>query len=52
MWCWRRMQKWSDNVINEQALERIGERNTLINNILRRKPNWVGHFLRINCLSA
>ena len=28
MWCWRRMEKikWSEKVINEQILERIGEK--------------------------
>jgi len=40
-WCWRRMEKiqWSDKVNNEQVLERIGDRTTLLNNILRRKAN-------------
>ena len=42
--------KWSEKVANEEALERIEEKNTLINNILRRKANWIGHILRRNCL--
>jgi hypothetical protein len=29
--------KWSEKVANEKALERIGEKRTLVNNILRRK---------------
>ena len=37
-------------VTNEQVLERIGEKRTLLNNVLRRKANWIGHFLRRNCL--
>ena len=39
MWCWRRMEdiKCSEKVTNEQVLERIGEKRTLVNNILRRK---------------
>ena len=41
---------WSEKVTNEQVLERIGEKRTLINNILRRKVNWIGHILRRNCL--
>ena len=51
MWCWRRMKKikWSGKVTNKQVLGRIGER-TLLNNILRRKANWIGHILRRNCL--
>ena len=34
---------------NEQVLERIGEKRTLLNNILRRKANWIGQILRRNC---
>ena len=41
--------KWSEKVSNEQVLERIGEKRTLLNNILRRKANWIGHILRRNC---
>ena len=36
-------------VTNKQVLERIGEKRTLLNNILRSKANWTGHILR-NCL--
>ena len=28
----------------------MGEKKTLLNNILRRKANWIGHIMRINCL--
>ena len=34
---------------SEQVLEGIREK-TLLNNILRRKVNWIGHILRRNCL--
>ena len=36
MWCWKRMEKikWSKKVTNEQALDRIGEKRTLLNNTL------------------
>ena len=49
MWCWRRMEKikWSDKVTNKQVLDRIGENRTFLNNILRRKANWI---LRTNYL--
>ena len=30
--------------------ERIGEKRTLRNNILRRNANWIGHILGRNCL--
>ena len=40
--------KWSEKVTNEQVLDHIGEKMTLLN-ILRRKSNWIGHILRRNC---
>ena len=50
--CWRRMEKikLSEKVTNEQVLDRIGEKRTLLNNILYRKANWIGQILRRNCL--
>ena len=42
--------KWSEKIINEQVFDRIGEKRTLINNILRRKANCIGHILRRTCL--
>ena len=42
--------KWSEKVTNEQVLDCIGEKRTLLNNIQRRKVNWIGHILRRNCL--
>jgi hypothetical protein len=52
MWCWRRTEKikWSEKVTNEQVLDHVGEKRSLLNNILRRKANWIGHILRRNCL--
>ena len=40
----------SEKVTNEQVLDRIGEKRTLLYNILRRKANWIGHILRRNWL--
>ena len=42
--------KCLEKVPNEQALDRTGEKRTLLNNILRRKTNWIDHILRKNCL--
>ena len=42
--------KWSEKVTNEQVLEHIEEKRTLLNNILHKKANLIGHILRINCL--
>ena len=36
------MSKCSEKVTNE-VLERIGEKRRVLNNILRRKVNWIGH---------
>ena len=51
MGCWRRMEmiKWFQKVTNEKVLERIGEKRTLLDNIVRKKANWIGHILRRNC---
>ena len=42
--------KWSEKVTNEEFVERTVEKRTLLNYILRRKVNWIGHHLRRNCL--
>ena len=44
---WRIMEKikWSEKVTSEKVLEHIGEKRTLLNNILRTKVNWIGHIL-------
>ena len=42
--------KGLEKVTNEQVLKRIGEKRTLLNNILRRKANCISQILRINCL--
>ena len=36
--------------VNEQVHGRIADKRTLLNNILRRKVNWIGHIFRGNCL--
>ena len=41
--------KWSEKVMNQQVLDRIESKMALLNNILRRKANWIGHILRRNC---
>ena len=52
MLCWRRLEKKNSQrkVTNKQVLEHIGEKRTLMNNILCRIANWIGHILRRNCL--
>jgi hypothetical protein len=39
---------WTDHVRNE-VLHRVEERN-ILHAIKRRKANWFGHILRLNCL--
>jgi hypothetical protein len=52
MWCWRRMKKisWADHVRNEDVLLRVKEQRNILNEIRKRKANWIGHILRRNCL--
>jgi hypothetical protein len=51
MWCWRRMEKisWTDHVRNEEVLLRVSEQRNILHEIRKRKANWIGHILRINC---
>ena len=46
MWCWRRMEKisWTDHV------RRVNEQRNVLQEIRKRKANWIGHNLRRNCL--
>ena len=52
MRCCRRIKKikWSEKVTNEQVLQRIGEKRTLLNKILLGKGNWIGYILRRKCI--
>jgi hypothetical protein len=47
---WRRMEKIIVRESNEEVLEHVREKRTLLNNILHKKVNWIGHILRRNCL--
>jgi hypothetical protein len=48
MWLWRRMEKisWTEKKSNEEVLQMVGEKMTLVNAIVCRKKNWIGHILR------
>ena len=52
MRCWRRTEKIksSRKVTNKEAPENVGEKTTILNNILRRRVNRIGHILNRNCL--
>ncbi|KAJ4443847.1 hypothetical protein ANN_05634 [Periplaneta americana] len=52
MWIWRRMErvKWTDRIRNKAVLERVGEETMMLKLIRKRKRNWLGHWLRRNCL--
>jgi hypothetical protein len=51
MWYRRRMEmiSWTYQVRNE-VIHRIKEDRNVLNTTKRRKPNWIGHTLRRNCL--
>ena len=40
--------KWPVKLTNEQVLDRIGKKRTVLNNILRRKANWIGPYSEKN----
>jgi len=41
---------WTDHVRNEDILLRVKEQRNILHEIRKRKANWMGHILRINCL--
>ena len=41
---------WTDHVRNEEVLLRVKEQRNILNEIRKRKANWIGHILRRNCL--
>jgi hypothetical protein len=41
---------WTDHVRNEEVLLRVKEQRYILHEIRKRKANWIGHILRINCL--
>ena len=52
MCTWRMMErvKWTDKIKNAVVLERVGQGGIMLELIRKRKINWLGHWLRRNCL--
>ena len=52
IWIWKRMErvKWTDKIKNAVVLERVGEGRIMLELIRKNKINWLGHWLRRNCL--
>jgi hypothetical protein len=40
----------TDHVRNEEVLLRVKEQRNILHEISKRKNNWIGHILYINCL--
>jgi hypothetical protein len=50
MWCWRRFEiSWTVRARNEEVLHRVKEDRNVLRTIKRRKADWIGHSLRMNC---
>ena len=41
---------WADHVGNEKILLKVKEQRNILHEISKRKANWIGHILHINCL--
>ena len=41
---------WADKIKNAVVLERVGDGRIMLEPIRKRKRNWLGHWLRRNCL--
>ena len=52
MWVWRRIDrvKWTDKIKNAVVLERVGEGRIMLELIRKKERNWLGRWLRRNCL--
>ena len=52
MCVWRRMGrvKWTDKIKNAVVVQIVGEGRIMLELIRKRKGNWLGHWLRRNCL--
>jgi hypothetical protein len=37
---------WSEKKTNEEVLKMVGEERCLMDTVMRRKKNWVGHVVR------
>ena len=48
VWGWRRLEKvsWEDKMSTEEVLEAVVERRRIVETIVRRKKNWIGHVVR------
>ena len=48
MWLWRRMEKisWTEKMTNEAVLKIVGEKQRMVEVIIQRKKNWIGHVVR------
>jgi hypothetical protein len=40
----------TDHVRNEELLLKVKEQRNILQEITKRKANWIGHILRRNCL--
>jgi len=50
IWCWRKMEKtkWTELKTNEEVLDLVKEKKTLLNNLRLRRWHMIGHTLRHN----
>ena len=38
-------RRWTDHVRNEEVLLRVNEQRNILDEIRKRKANWIGHIL-------
>ena len=41
---------WTDRVRSKEKLRRLKEERNVVHTVHRRKANWIGHILHMNCL--
>ena len=48
MWIWKRMELiiWTEKMTNEEVLRRVGEKRSMVETIVQRKKNRMGHMMK------
>src|SRR6201993_4231266 len=52
MWIWRRIERvsYKDKTTNEDVLKQVAESRKLLQVVINKKKNWIGHVVRHDCL--
>lgn len=46
----KKKNSWMQKIRDEEMLKRVGERGTMLETLMKIKRNWLGHWLRTDCI--